>query len=247
MSKKALPENQGPGSGFFGPGPEALSALSIADPRMAFCIESLGAIVRQAQPELFSAMAKAIIGQQISTKAQESIFARAQTLFNPFCAESLSKLAPEEIRLCGISLRKAEYIRELALLCASGELEYSSLDSLSDEALCQRLSALRGVGRWTAEMLLIFCFGREDVLSTGDLGIQRGARMLYEKRELSPTFFKRLRKLYSPYASYASLYLWAVAGGALAGLKDPGANSACRKRGPGGGQTRGNAPAKHSG
>jgi len=130
-------------------------------------------------------------------------------------------LPAEAIRDCGASGRKAQYILEAARQFAEGRLDPAALASLPDEAVCAQLQTLPGVGRWTAEMLLLFSLQRPDVLSFGDFGIRRGLRMLYRHRELTPALFQRYRRRFSPYGSTASLYLWAVAGGALPELTDP--------------------------
>ena len=98
---------------------------------------------------------------------------------------------------------------------------------MDNAAAIAALSALKGIGVWTAEMILLFCLERPDVLSFGDLAIQRGLRMVYRHREITRAQFERYRRRYSPYGSVASLYLWAVSGGALPGVADP----AERKRG----------------
>ena len=106
---------------------------------------------------------------------------------------------------------------------ANGGFDLAALEKMSDEEVISSLSSLKGVGVWTAEMLLIFTLRRTDVLSFGDLGIQRGLRMLYRHKEIDRKRFERYKKRYSPYASTASLYLWAIAGGMVDGLTDPAA------------------------
>jgi DNA-3-methyladenine glycosylase II len=102
----------------------------------------------------------------------------------------------------------------------SNEFDLDSLHSMPDEEVCVRLSQLDGIGVWTAEMLMIFSMQRSDVLSYGDLAIHRGLRMVYRHRTVDKATFCKYRKRYTPYASVASLYLWAVAGGAIDEMKD---------------------------
>ena len=119
--------------------------------------------------------------------------------------------------------RRASYILEFARKVASGDFDLDALAEMEDSEVLARLTSLRGVGPWTAEMLLIFGLRRPDVVSWGDLAILRGMRMLYRKRSIDQRTFQRLRKRYSPYGTTASLYLWAIACGALPELTDPGA------------------------
>ncbi|HML46119.1 MAG TPA: DNA-3-methyladenine glycosylase 2 family protein, partial [Clostridia bacterium] len=123
----------------------------------------------------------------------------------------------------GMSFRKAAYIREATERIVSGELDLHALRSLPDEAVCEQLVRLRGVGRWTAEMLLLFSLERPDIISFDDLGIHRGMRMLYGLEKVDRPQFEAYRKRYAPYASVASLYLWAISSGAIPELLDPSA------------------------
>jgi 3-methyladenine DNA glycosylase/8-oxoguanine DNA glycosylase len=109
-----------------------------------------------------------------------------------------------------MSLRKAEYIKGIAEAALSGKVDFGRLHTLSDEEIIKKLSSLRGVGVWTAEMLLIFSLCRSDVVSYKDLAICRGIMNLYGLKELPKERFERYRKRYSPYGSVASLYLWAL-------------------------------------
>lgn len=102
----------------------------------------------------------------------------------------------------------------------SGEFDLKAVETMSDEDAIAALSSLKGIGVWTAEMILLFCLQRPDVLSYGDLAIQRGLRMVYHHRDITPQLFERYRRRFSPCGSVASLYLWAVAGGAIPELKD---------------------------
>ena len=102
----------------------------------------------------------------------------------------------------------------------SGELNLEELTNLPDEEVCRRLSALPGIGVWTAEMLMTFSMQRPDIMSFGDLAILRGLRMLHHHRRITPQLFAKYKRRYSPYGSLASLYLWAIAGGAVPGMRD---------------------------
>ena len=109
-------------------------------------------------------------------------------------------------------MRKAEYIQGIARAALDGVIDFAGLKDMPDDEVVRHLSALRGVGVWTAEMLLIFSLCRPDVVSWLDLGIRKGMMLLYGKKTLTPKQFATYRKRYSPYGSVASLYLWSLAG-----------------------------------
>lgn len=218
MSRKVSAEGKDPHLGqessFLCPTEEELAYLASRDARLGELIALVGPIRRERLPDPFMAIVHAIVGQQVSAAAQASVWRRMREAFPVFTPENLAQAVPEKLRALGLSFRKAGYIANIASLAASGELDLAGLSFLDDESLCQRLCQLPGIGQWTAEMLMIFCLGRKNVLSAGDLGIQRGLRMLYQKRETSAALLERCKKRYSPFASAASLYLWALAGGA---------------------------------
>ena len=113
---------------------------------------------------------------------------------------------------------------------ASGSLDLTRLSAMPDNEICTCLSRHKGVGVWTAEMLMTFSMQRPDILSWDDLAIQRGLRMLYRHRKITPALFAKYKRRYSPYASVASLYLWAIAGGACPDLTDPEPKAAARRK-----------------
>lgn len=198
----------------------ATDYLKKRDKALGEAIDRIGKIERRLEPQLFTALVYSIIGQQISTKAQETICARADALLGEITPRNVLSCKEGELQSIGISFRKAEYIRNAAQKTQSGELDISRLFCASDQEVISALSSLSGVGVWTAEMLMIFSMGRPDILSYGDLAIHRGLRMLYHHRTVTKQLFEKYRRRYSPYASVASLYLWAIAGGAIAGMKD---------------------------
>lgn len=129
-----------------------------------------------------------------------------------------------------MSTRKAVHIKELALAVHEGTLDLETVKNMTDLEVGNFLSALRGVGIWTAEMLMTFSLQRPDIISWGDLGIHRGLRMVYRHKKITKDLFLRYKKRYSPYASVASLYLWAIAGGACSDLTDPAVLSRTTKK-----------------
>ena len=116
-----------------------------------------------------------------------------------------------------------DYILDFAQKVRSGQFDVERLHSMTDDEAIAALSSLKGIGVWTAEMILLFCLQRPNIFSYGDLAIQRGIRMVYRHKELPRERFERYRKRFSPYCSVASLYFWAVAGGAVPELTDPAA------------------------
>ena len=129
-------------------------------------------------------------------------------------------MSAQELQGLGMSLRKAEYIKDFADRIVGCEFDLQAVEQMSDAEAITALSSLKGIGKWTAEMILLFCLQRPDILSYDDLAIQRGLRMLYHHRKITRELFNKYQKRYSPYGSTAAIYLWAIAGGAIEGMKD---------------------------
>lgn len=187
--------------------------LSRRDPALGRAIARIGMVRRETEDDLFAAVVHHIIGQQISTAAQRTIWQRAQQALGVVNPETIRAMGRERLQGLGISFRKADYILDFAQKVADGAFDVQGLAALPDEQVIAALSSLRGVGVWTAEMLLLFCLRRPDVLSYGDLAILRGMKRLYRRREIDRARFEVYRKRYHPYASVASLYLWEIAAG----------------------------------
>ncbi len=201
-------------------GEKEIGHLKKVDKRLAAVIDQVGLIERAVIPDLFAALVHAIIGQQISTKAHQTIWERIEKDLGEVTPVVIDALPVERLQQYGITFKKAAYIQSAARKILTGAFDLSSLSSLPDEEVCIRLSGLDGIGVWTAEMLMLFSMQRPNILSYGDLAILRGLRMVYHHREISKERFEKYRKRYAPYASVASLYLWAVAGGMVDGMKD---------------------------
>jgi len=199
---------------------EARAALAAVDPTMAALIERIGEIdlatrLRRRSEErpadAYGALLRAIVGQQLSTKAARTIYLRVLDLFDGKtpAPEQLLDAAVDDLRGAGLSGRKVEYIRDLASHVLSGELELDRLDQLSDEEAIEEIVAVRGLGQWTAEMFLLFHLERPDVLSGGDLGIRRAVQIEYGLDEMPlPTRVVEIGEPWRPHRSLASLYLW---------------------------------------
>jgi len=195
--------------------------LKSRDKKLGEAIEQIGNINRPVDKDLFSSVVHHIIGQQISTVAQATLWNRLNDKIGKVDAESILVLSREELQGIGITYKKADYIIEFAEKIKDGSFDIMALENMSDEQVIKELSSLKGIGVWTAEMLMIFSMQRENILSYGDLAIIRGMRMLYRHRKIDKVKFERYRKRYSPYGTVASFYLWAIAGGAIPELTDP--------------------------
>jgi len=194
--------------------------LKARDKTLAAAIDTIGPIRREVYPDLFSALVNSIVGQQISTKAHITVWQRMKSALVEVTPQTVLARTEAELQSCGITFKKASWIRAIAEKAADGRLDIDALHSKSDEEVCKELVRLDGVGVWTAEMLLLFSMQRPDILSYGDLAILRGMRMLYHHKKITRELFGKYRRRYSPYCSVASLYLWAIAGGAIEGMKD---------------------------
>ena len=199
---------------------KARRALAESDPKMAALIERVGKIdlatrLRRRSEErpadAYGALLRAIVGQQLSTKAARTIYLRVLDLFDGATPspEQLLGASEADLRGAGLSGRKVEYIRDLAAHVLSGELELERLGELGDEEAIEEIVAVRGLGRWTAEMFLIFHLERPDVLSGGDLGIRKAIQIEYGMEQMpTPQEVVELSARWSPHRSLASLYLW---------------------------------------
>lgn len=191
-------------------GQKEIEYLKSKDKILGQAIDKIGLIKREINPDPFAALISSIISQQISKKAAATVWNRLSQTLGHVTPENIIKTDLAEIQGCGMSLRKARYIKGIAEAAFSGQVEFDKLQFLEDEDIIKKLILLPGVGTWTAEMLLIFSLCRPDVVSYKDLAIRRGMMNLYQLEELSPQDFQRYRKNYSPYGSVASLYLWAL-------------------------------------
>ena len=199
--------------------------LKSRDATLGAIIDHVGLIERAVTPDLFTALVSSIVAQQISAKANTTVWGRMRELLGIVTPATVCAIPTEALQACGMTMRKAVYIKEVADLVMEGSLDLELLHELSDVEVCNRLVQIRGVGIWTAEMLMTFSMQRMDIMSWDDLAILRGLRMLYRHRKITPALFAKYKRRYSPYATVASLYLWAIAGGAADHLVDLAAKS----------------------
>ncbi len=189
-------------------GEKEINYLCQKDEKMARLIEKAGHIHRDGETDLFASLTDSIVGQQISTAAHNTIRNRIYEKFGVLTPEKVMSIPDEELKSVGISYRKAGYIKDFSSKVLKGEIDIDSLYTMSDEDVIKELTKIKGVGQWTAEMMLTFCMQRPDVLSYRDLAIRRGIMKLYGLEELSVEDFNRLTDKFSPYRTTAALYFW---------------------------------------
>ncbi|MDR0768191.1 MAG: hypothetical protein LBE57_07210 [Methanosarcinales archaeon] len=185
-----------------------LEYLKRKDKKLAAAIGCIGMIEREIDRDVFTSLISSIVSQQISSKAAQTVGDRLLVLCGEMTPENICAADITDIQKCGMSMKKAGYIKAAGGAVYSGSLNLAALENMPDDEVIKQLSALPGIGVWTAEMLLIFSLERKDILSFGDLAIRRGMCVLYGHRELTKEQFLRYKKRYSPYGSIASLYLW---------------------------------------
>jgi DNA-3-methyladenine glycosylase II len=191
----------------------ATAHLCDVDPVMRATIELVGPCTLQPDPDIFNALIDAIISQQISVRAADAIMARLRAALpdGKVTPEALRVLDFERLRTLGLSTPKARYVLNLIEHIDSGQLDLEKLAELDDEEIIQQLTAVKGIGRWTAEMCLIFVFGREDVLPVDDLGFVEGIRTAYGLAERPTKKEVRERgELWRPYRTFATWYMWGL-------------------------------------
>lgn len=192
-------------------GNKEITYLKNLDPMLGDEIERLGLVEKVIIPDLFPALICCVIEQQISQKASKTIWGRMQECFDEIVPEKLASAPVEAIQMCGMSITKAGYIKDIAQTFAAGDFDLCSLYEMSDKEAIKKLSMLHGIGIQTAEKLLINSMERPNILSYGDIAIRRGIMKLYNLSELTREQFGVYKNRYSPYASVASIYLSKIA------------------------------------
>jgi 3-methyladenine DNA glycosylase/8-oxoguanine DNA glycosylase len=189
--------------------------LTAADPRLGALISRAGAFTMRPEPtqSLFGALVESIVYQQLSGKAAETILGRVIAIYRPrrFPRPADVLGTPvERLRAAGLSAAKAAAVKDLAARTLDGTVpSMAQVRRMSDEEIIERLTTVRGVGRWTVEMLLLFRLGRPDVLPLGDLGVRKGFARTFNRRALlDPLVLSRRAERWRPYRSVASWYLW---------------------------------------
>lgn len=197
---------------------KAKKHLSAADPVMAALMARIGPcrLVVDQQQDLFLALARAIISQQLHGKAAETIFNRTCALFprsEQFTARDIRRATEEKLRSAGLSRNKQLALRDLADKVLDGTLPtMDELHAIDNESIIETLTQVRGIGRWTVEMLLMFRLGRPDVLPVDDFGVRKGFMLMHGHAEMpAPRVLKSHGEIWAPYRTVASWYLWRCA------------------------------------
>ena len=194
----------------------AVEHLRASDPVMARVIDEIGAFRMQLRPSssVFAVLTRAIVNQQLNGKAAAAIFARFCALFprGAPTASRLLRMSDEKLRGVGLSGSKVLSLRDLAQKAEDGTIPtLGEMRNMPDETIVKRLSEVRGIGRWSAEMLLMFCLGRPDVLPVDDFGVRKGFAIAFERGEMpSPKELAAFGERWKPYRTAASWYLWRV-------------------------------------
>ncbi|MDB5165306.1 MAG: DNA-3-methyladenine glycosylase [Candidatus Saccharibacteria bacterium] len=191
----------------------ALAHLSKSDPRLAMLMETYSKPEFLPHTNYYHELVDSIISQQLSVKAARTIEGRFKDLFggNFPSPEQILEKDVEELRAVGLSRPKARYIQDLAVKILDGTVRFDTLDSLSNQAIIDELTKVKGIGVWTVHMFLMFCMGRLDVLPVGDLGIRNGIMKLYELSSIPDVETIETiahKNNWHPYESVASWYIW---------------------------------------
>lgn len=191
-------------------GKKEMDHLRLRCKKLGRAIDEIGVIKRKVTPNLFQALARSIVGQQISTKAADTVYMKLKRCTGGVTPKRVLSVAPEVLQRCGMSHKKVGYLLAVARAFEEKKISRARLNTYSNQQVIETLTALPGIGVWTAEMILIFCLRRMDVMSYGDLGIRRGLMRVHGLSSLDKEQFARYQKRYTPYGSVASLYLWEV-------------------------------------
>jgi len=188
---------------------EACRHLAKKDRVMKRLIPQFGDACLQSRGDAFTTLARSIVGQQISVKAAQTVWDRFEKLPRKLTAANVLKLKVDDMRAAGLSARKIEYLVDLALHFDSGAVHVKAWESMDDEAIIAELVAIRGIGRWTAEMFLIFHLMRPDVLPLDDIGLINGISQNYFSGDpVSRSDAREVADAWAPYRSVATWYIW---------------------------------------
>jgi DNA-3-methyladenine glycosylase II len=189
---------------------KAVNHLKKSDPVLSAIIARVGPCRMEFGPPEFHSLAEAIVYQQLNGKAALTIFKRFAALAGePLTPQGILKLSEAQMRSAGLSKQKSSYLKDMAERAVRGELDFSRLPDMADDAVIKHLTQVKGVGVWTAHMFLIFTLRRPNVLPTGDYGVQVAIKQHYKKRKLpKPEQMEKIAKPWEPYRSVACWYLW---------------------------------------
>jgi DNA-3-methyladenine glycosylase II len=187
----------------------SLKALATRDPVLAAALATIGPPPERTRPPGFATLVRIIVGQQVSSKAAASLWARLEAAIDPVTPERLAMLSPEDLRALGLSRQKAAYALGLAEAVASGALDLARVHAADDEAAIAELITVKGIGRWSAEIYLLFALGRPDVFPSGDLALAIAAQRLKKlRRRPDPKRLAKLAEAWRPHRGAAAHFLW---------------------------------------
>jgi DNA-3-methyladenine glycosylase II len=180
------------------------------DQALATVIDRVGEYKLKKKNHHFAVLVESIISQQLATSAADAIFKRFKELYPSFpTASEVLATRKSKLRKIGLSGMKIEYLKDLARHIDEGILDMSSLSKMSDEEVISQLTQVKGIGRWTAEMFLIFSLGRQDIFPVGDLGLRKGVQLLFSLPETpKPSEVEEIGQGWRPYRTAATWYLW---------------------------------------
>ncbi|TCV87429.1 DNA-3-methyladenine glycosylase family protein [Sulfurirhabdus autotrophica] len=188
---------------------QAINAISVRDPVLKNLIHAYSGSILNSRGDAFSTLARSIVGQQISVKAAESVWQKLLSHVQITSPISIHNAEPNALRACGLSSRKVSYLKDLSRSFMSGELNPEKLVTLEDDLLVVELVKVNGIGRWTAEMFMIFFLMRPNVLPLDDIGLQRAMSQLYnQKQPLTKQEMRKIAQSWEPWRSVATWYLW---------------------------------------
>ncbi len=196
---------------FFAYGDNEISYLKKKDKKLALVIDEFSYIKREMDSSLFASVVNHIVGQQISNKAKDTILKRLYAYLGDINENNILNADEQKLKECGLSSRKILYIKDFAIKVHTNLFNIEAIKNMSDADAIKELTSLKGIGVWTAEMILIFALNRMDIFSYDDLAIKRGLALIYKHKEITKDLFLKYKKRFSPYGSVASFYIWAFA------------------------------------
>ncbi len=199
---------------------EDLEDLKSRDRIMEKVIDYYGPVDIDLNEDLYAEIVYHILGQQISVQVQDALHDRLKASCGTITPQAVLRLGPDKLRELGMSRRKAETIVRIAQMITDGELDFSLLKDMSDDEAIRYLTKIKGVGPWTAEMILMFGLGRTDVFTRGDIALNRGLKIMYGLEEVNDEVFDYYHNLFKPYGTLACLYIWAVGENKKEGIVD---------------------------
>ncbi len=188
-----------------------LKHLRNSDPKMGKLIDLIGDYTLSLRTDFYRSLIRTIIGQQLSFKAARTIWGRLERELGEVSPEHVLVIPDEKLRSIGLSRQKITYAKHLSDMVLNGEIDLDTMNNLSDEEVMGSLIKVKGIGRWSAEMFMIFSLGRLDILSVDDVGLKRAIQWLYELSEQpNKERMQKIGEAWQPYRTIASLYLWEV-------------------------------------